>query len=83
MGLAITVSLIGSLVVFVVLEITALLVGEETMSMFVIRKASEGSRLWKGFILLFPLVILGVSIWLLFHWFAFCINFGLFCGVDV
>lgn len=54
-----------------------------TMSQYVILRAKEGSRFWKGFILGFPIFIILVMLWLIPHWEGLCINFGWFCDVDV
>lgn len=71
------------LVVFPVWEIIQLARKKPTMSKYVIAKAEQGDRFYRVAILAFPALIFVVSIWLTFHWLGLCINFGLFCAVDV
>jgi uncharacterized membrane protein len=54
-----------------------------TMSQFVTRKAEGGHRLWKWFVVLFPVFVTFLGVWLFFHWQAPCFAFGWLCGVEV
>jgi hypothetical protein len=54
-----------------------------TMSQYVVKRARAGSKFWKVFILAFPVFILLIAIWLVFHWSGPCINFGILCSIDV
>lgn len=54
-----------------------------TMSQYVVRQAKAGSKFWKVFILAFPIFILLVATWLVFHWEGGCINFGIGCNIDI
>ena len=54
-----------------------------TMSQFVVRRAKGGSSFWSWFIIIFPIFILLVSVWLIFHWEGLCINWGIFCDIDI
>lgn len=55
------------------------------MSQYVVRKAKEGHTGWRAFIICFPLFIIAVSIWLMFHWEGMCIvlEIEIACGIDV
>lgn len=76
------------LVIFPIWELLQLLrrrLGNEsalTMSQYVTRRAKK-SKKWAVIVIAFPILILLVAIWLIFHWEGLCISFGLFCNIDV
>lgn len=71
------------LVVFPIWELIQLARRKQTMSMYVIARARRDKKHWRIFIILFPLLLLAVSLWLLFHWEGLCISFSLFCDIDI
>lgn len=52
-----------------------------TMSQYVVWKAKGGSAFYEGFIWIFPIVLGLLLFFLLFHWEAPCISFGLLCDL--
>ena len=71
------------LIWFTVVEILVWRHGGETMSRYVIRKATEGSTFYRFFVIAFPLLIFVVGFWLMFHFKGFCLHWGLLCWLDV
>lgn len=53
----------------------------ETMSQYVTRKAEEGQRFWRWFVLLFPVIVTLIGVLLVFHWEVPCIWWGKLCGL--
>lgn len=53
-----------------------------TMSQFVIWKSKQGSAFYEGFIWGFPIFLVVLGGFLLVHWEAPCISFGLLCDLD-
>lgn len=39
-----------------------------TLSQYVIKRAKEGSKFWRVVIVAFPVFLMVVGLWLLFHW---------------
>ena len=54
-----------------------------TLSQWVIHKAKNGSKLWRWFLIVFPIVLFFISCWLLLHFEGLCLNFGVGCEIDI
>ena len=54
-----------------------------TMSQYVIHMAKNGHNGWKWFLIVFPVFIMLVSVWLIFHWEGLCLIWNVLCDVDV
>jgi uncharacterized membrane protein len=83
-GWLITWGLLSGLILFVIAEIVAASKSSyRTMSQYIVRKAKEGHRGWRWFLLLFPPFLMLVGLWLVFHWEAPCIWFELWCDLRI
>jgi uncharacterized membrane protein len=52
-----------------------------TMSQYIGKKIEAGSKPWTYFVIVFPIFIIVVAVWLLFHWEGLCLNLNLFCEI--
>lgn len=71
--------LLSALAIFAVWDIWAHVTGRETMSRYVIHMAKR-KPFWKWFITIFPVVLMLIAIWLVFHWLVPCQWFDYACG---
>lgn len=54
-----------------------------TASQRIIKMAKEGNLAARIYIMALPVLLVLIGVWLLFHWWSLCINFGILCEVDI
>lgn len=57
--------------------------GSLTASQRIVKMAKQGNLAARIYILALPVLLVLIGFWLLIHWFPLCINFGIWCDVDI
>ena len=77
-GMWITYYLFAAIIVFIVWEFIQLArrragnKSARTLSQYVVYRASKGKKAWQIFIVAFPILLIIIGVWLVFHFEGFC-----------